>query len=319
VSMKAKKNKREPSRADASPVSAGLRDVLGMTQWRKEHPHATWAEIEAAVDEQINQLRAQLLQDLVQLGEGEDWRKLPQEERPRCAILSPAVVGTWGADTLPPNDRRRSGQVEAHLWHLPDLWGRLFSRLHEQLGLLAGGLTPRAEETLVRLACWMSFEAAQELLQDLLGVPVSKATAHRATLASGEAALAVCEREEERLQLEAPQAPRGAEKQAMSGDGAFVLLVESEWVEGKHAHDRRGQAERARGGMSGADLLLLAAGGRPAFCAGRGGGNTPAGCGAGNSGVCCARWSTMAARAGGLPPSGCGAHLGFCPCRRIHQ
>jgi hypothetical protein len=39
-------------------VSAGLSDVLGMTQWRKEHPQATWAEIEAAVDAQINPLRA---------------------------------------------------------------------------------------------------------------------------------------------------------------------------------------------------------------------------------------------------------------------
>src|ERR1700738_257753 len=80
--MKAKKNKRGRS-AKMQQVSAGLRDVLGMTQWRKEHPHATWAEIEAAVDEQINQLRAQLLQDLMQIGES--WRKKPQEERPRCA------------------------------------------------------------------------------------------------------------------------------------------------------------------------------------------------------------------------------------------
>ena len=52
--MKAKKNKRERSE-QMQQVSAGLRDVLGMTQWRKEHPHATWAQIEAAVDEQINQ------------------------------------------------------------------------------------------------------------------------------------------------------------------------------------------------------------------------------------------------------------------------
>jgi hypothetical protein len=80
--MKAKKNKRERS-PQMQQVSAGLRDVLGMTQWRKEHPHATWAEIEAAVDEQINQLRAQLLQDLVQ--PGEDWSQKPQEERPTCA------------------------------------------------------------------------------------------------------------------------------------------------------------------------------------------------------------------------------------------
>ena len=66
-------------------VSAGLQDVLGMTQWRKEHPQATWAEIEAMVDEQINQLRAQLIQDVVLLGEDEDWSQKPTEERPTCA------------------------------------------------------------------------------------------------------------------------------------------------------------------------------------------------------------------------------------------
>ena len=81
--MKAKKNKRQRSE-QMQQVSAGLRDVLGMTQWRKEHPKATWAEIEAAVDEQINPLRAQLLQDLVQMGETEDWSQKPTEERPRC-------------------------------------------------------------------------------------------------------------------------------------------------------------------------------------------------------------------------------------------
>src|SRR5438128_10395212 len=82
--MKAKKNKRERS-PQMQQVSAGLRDVLGMTQWRKEHPHATWAEIEAAVDEQINQLRAQLIQDMVQTGEMEGWSQKPEQERPKCA------------------------------------------------------------------------------------------------------------------------------------------------------------------------------------------------------------------------------------------
>ena len=80
--MKAKKNKRERS-PQMQQVSAGLQDVLGLTQWRKEHPKATWAEIEAAVDEQINQLRAQLLQDVVQLGETEDWSQKSEAERPR--------------------------------------------------------------------------------------------------------------------------------------------------------------------------------------------------------------------------------------------
>ena len=99
----------------------------------------------------------------------------------------------------------------------------------------------------MRLASWMPFEPARELLQDLLGMQVSKATARRATLQTGAAALAVCEGEVERLKQEAPQAPGGADKQAMSGDGAFVHLVGGEWVEvktvvmGEVTHNKRGE------------------------------------------------------------------------------
>ncbi len=82
--MKAKKNKRERSE-QMKQVSAGLQDVLGMTQWRKEHPHATWAEIEAAVDERMNQLRAQLIEDVVQMGQPQGWSEIPEGERPKCA------------------------------------------------------------------------------------------------------------------------------------------------------------------------------------------------------------------------------------------
>src|SRR5713226_5359329 len=97
--------------------------------------------------------------------------------------------------------------------------GSAFFPLDEQLGLVSGGLTPRGEETLVRLASWMPFEQAREVLQDLVGIQVSKATARRATLTTGAAALAVDEAEVERLKQEAPHAPAGADKQAMSADG----------------------------------------------------------------------------------------------------
>jgi len=111
--------------------------------------------------------------------------------------------------------------------------GRAFFPLDERLGLRRCGVTPRIEETLVRLACWMPFEKAGELVSDLLGVRVSKARARRLTLARGQAALSVWEEEEERLQQELPQAEAGAEKLAMSGDGAMVHLVGGEWVEVK--------------------------------------------------------------------------------------
>lgn len=111
--------------------------------------------------------------------------------------------------------------------------GSAFFPLDEQLGLLGGGLTPRGEELLVRLSSWMPYESAREMLEEMLGVQVSKASACRATLHTGQAALGVWEAEVERLKQEAPQAPAGAEKQALSGDGAMVHLVGGEWVEVK--------------------------------------------------------------------------------------
>ena len=111
--------------------------------------------------------------------------------------------------------------------------GSAFFPLDEQLGLLSGGLTPRGEATLTRLSTWMPYASARELLEDLLGMRVSKATARRATLATGQAALEIWEAEVERLKQEAPQAPVGAEKQALSGDGAMVHLVGGEWAEVK--------------------------------------------------------------------------------------
>ena len=138
--------------------------------------------------------------------------------------------------------------------------GSAFSPLDEQLGLLSGGLTPRGEETLTRLATWMPYESARELLQEVLGMQVSKATARRATLYTGQAALAVWEAEVERLKQDAPQAAAGADKQALSGDGAMVHLVGGEWAARQDTGDRGGDAQSAGGSLHAAALVLLASG-----------------------------------------------------------
>ena len=112
---------------------------------------------------------------------------------------------------------------------------------------MSGGLTPHGEETLVRLASWMPYAPARELLKDLVGIQVSKATARRLTLGAGEAQLSVCEGEVERLKQEVPQAPAGADQQLLSADGAFVPLVGGEWAEvktllmGEVTRDKRGE------------------------------------------------------------------------------
>lgn len=89
--MNKKKNKGE-RKAQMQEVSAGLQDVLGMKQWRQAHPKATWCEIEEAVDVQVNQLRAQLIQEIVQMGEVREWSEAPQEERPRCERCGTMLV-----------------------------------------------------------------------------------------------------------------------------------------------------------------------------------------------------------------------------------
>src|SRR5260221_9762607 len=111
--------------------------------------------------------------------------------------------------------------------------GWAFFPLDEELGLLGGGLTPRGEETLVRLASWMPFEQARELLQDLVGMQVSKATARRVTLATGEAQLSVCEGEVERLKQEVPQAKAG------SGEAG----AEWGWSDGTPGRGRVGRSQ----------------------------------------------------------------------------
>jgi hypothetical protein len=89
--MNKKKNKAERS-AQMQEVSARLQDVLGMTQWRHEHPQATLREIEEAVDERMNRLRAQLIQEIAQMSAVEEGSQGPKETRPSCARRGTVLV-----------------------------------------------------------------------------------------------------------------------------------------------------------------------------------------------------------------------------------
>ena len=111
--------------------------------------------------------------------------------------------------------------------------GRVFFPLDEELGLDGRDLTPRAQEGLAHLSTWMPFARAAQLLEDFMGVRVSRATARRITQQAGETYLAVETAEAERIEREQPPVPAGAEKQALSADGAFVPLVGGEWAEVK--------------------------------------------------------------------------------------
>jgi hypothetical protein len=110
---------------------------------------------------------------------------------------------------------------------------RGFFPLDEDLGLESSDLTPHAQEGLVRLAAWVPFGPAAQLLQALLGVQVSKASARRCTLQAGEAGLQEWKQQTEEIERNLPQVPAGEAKQVMSADGAMVPLVGGVWAEVK--------------------------------------------------------------------------------------
>lgn len=60
--------------------------LSGMKEWRLAHPKATMREIEQAVEERVNRLRARLLEDVALASEARDWAQEPEQERPRCPV-----------------------------------------------------------------------------------------------------------------------------------------------------------------------------------------------------------------------------------------
>jgi len=106
-----------------------------------------------------------------------------------------------------------------------------FFPLDEELGLLPGSLSPQSQDHLTRLAAWMPFERAAQMLAALTGVQVSEATTRRQTYTTGAAYEAV-----QAAQVAAPEEPAPsvrAAKLVLSADGAMVPLVHGQWAEVK--------------------------------------------------------------------------------------
>ena len=77
------RRRREP--LSAARWSEAAESVwTGMADWRAAHPRATFSEIEAALDERLNQVRARVLADLALASASADLQAASAEERPRC-------------------------------------------------------------------------------------------------------------------------------------------------------------------------------------------------------------------------------------------
>jgi hypothetical protein len=227
-----KKNKQERDKK-WKEMSSGLMGVTGMTEWMSQHPTATLEEIEEALDERILTLRAQMLEDAItQASKQEDWEGRAKEDRPKCEQCGTPVIARGKRTRILQTSGGQEVKIERRYVSCPDC-GEGFFFLDSRLDLGSHDLTPKAQECITRLCSYMPFDDARKTLRDVTGAQVSKSTARRCTLETGEALLAAEEHEREYLQRELPEPPQGAKRQMMSADGAMVPLVGGEWGEVK--------------------------------------------------------------------------------------
>ena len=67
--------------------------LSGMADWRAAHPKATFAEIEAAVDERLAGMRARMLEAVAEASAAADLSGEGAGERPVCPQCGGALVG----------------------------------------------------------------------------------------------------------------------------------------------------------------------------------------------------------------------------------
>jgi hypothetical protein len=58
--------------------------IRAMKEWRRQHPKATFQEIQSALDAQLAHLRAEMLRDLALTSPTADLTHTPAAERPNC-------------------------------------------------------------------------------------------------------------------------------------------------------------------------------------------------------------------------------------------
>ncbi len=90
--------------------------------------------------------------------------------------------------------------------------GKGFFPLDDELELLAGVLTPQGHECLVRLSGWMPFAKAAELLEDFMGMKVSKIVSQNYTQSAGAAYVEMQTEEMAELEKCMPRAEAGADQ-----------------------------------------------------------------------------------------------------------
>jgi len=69
---------------DGGWVSLSQEVLIGIKEWRMQHPHATLKEIEVAIDERLAVLRARMIADAALASAAASWEGEAAAEQPRC-------------------------------------------------------------------------------------------------------------------------------------------------------------------------------------------------------------------------------------------
>lgn len=65
--------------------------MVGMKEWRLQHPKATFREIEAALDERLARVRARMLEDVALASAAADVSVAGRAEKPQCPNCGSAM------------------------------------------------------------------------------------------------------------------------------------------------------------------------------------------------------------------------------------
>src|SRR5579883_2480295 len=79
-----RRKRRSAEEAPYRKQGHGLMLLIGMEEWRQQHPKATLREIEEAVDERLAQMRASLLEEVIQMSPQATWGQQEKSARPTC-------------------------------------------------------------------------------------------------------------------------------------------------------------------------------------------------------------------------------------------
>ncbi|MEO6892299.1 MAG: ISKra4 family transposase [Ktedonobacteraceae bacterium] len=202
-----------------------------MEGWRKEHPRATFKEIEEELDGRLSGVRAQMLADLAQQSEKRDWSGSEPSQRPVCPTCGSPLQARG------PHERRLATQggkdvrLSRSYGTCPQC-GSGFFPLDEELDLPSSGLTPHVHQGLVLLGALVPFAQAARHLHTLLGVHVSASQVRRLTQQAGACVQQWQDQQAHPLASTDSEEPVPA-RLVMATDGVLVPLRAKEWAEVK--------------------------------------------------------------------------------------